>query len=425
MKKKSKLYVFLTIMIAILIFSTAAVCYRCGGKTDEEVIPGEDKISSEESDEIIKSVDVNLLDGNTEFSFKIFRELVTEDKDENIFISPHSISTALAMTYNGAEGETKKEMAEALEFKGISLEDLNQGFKDLMAGIQNADDEIELNIANSIWLREGFDCKEDFLDRNREYFSSEVEEIDFSSPDAPGIINSWIEDATEGKIEKMIDEISLDVVMYLINAIYFKGDWTYEFDEDATEEKDFYLLDGSIKKVPMMAQSEEFSYFEGDNFSSVRLPYGEEKIAMYVILPDKGVNPDTGISSLNAEKWNEYTESFYRKEVSILMPKFKMEYGIKLLNDTLTSLGMGIAFSQMADFSGINPDVFISRVLHKAVIEVNEKGSEAAAVTVVEVAETAMMIEDIVEFTVNRPFIFVISDDRTGSILFMGKVVNP
>ena len=424
MRKKSKLYVFLTIMIAILIFSTAAVCYRCGDKTDEEVIPGEDKISSEESDEIIKSVDVNLLDGNTEFSFKIFRELVTEDKDENIFISPLSISTALAMTYNGAEGETKEEMAEALEFKGISLEDLNQGFKDLMVGIQNADDEIELNIANSIWLREGFDCKEDFLDRNRKYFSSEVEEIDFSSPDAPGIINSWIEDATEGKIEKMIDEISLDVVMYLINAIYFKGNWTYEFDEDATEEKNFYLLDGSLKKVPMMAQSEEFSYFEGDNFSSVRLPYGEEKTAMYVILPDEGVNPDTVISSLNAEKWNEYTGSFYRTEASILMPKFKMEYGIKLLNDTLTSLGMGTAFSQMADFSGINPDVYISRVLHKAVIEVNEKGSEAAAVTVVEVAETAMVV-DIVEFIVNRPFIFVISDDRSGSILFMGKVVNP
>jgi len=413
--RKKILILTAAILTAVLLASTAAVFSKCSK---------EEEVSSEESDKIIEAVDADLVDGNTEFSFKIFKKLVLEDKDKNVFISPLSISTALAMAYNGAEGETKKAMAEAVGIDGISLEELNQGFKDLMTGIQNADSEIELSVANSIWLREGFDCREDFIDRNREYFAAEVEEIDFSSPDAPDIINSWIKEATRGKIEEMITEIPIDVAMYLINAIYFKGNWTYEFDEDATREEDFYLLDGSIKKVPMMSQGKDLMYFKGDNFSSVRLPYGEEKIAMYVVLPDEGVKPDDVISSFSAEKWNEYTRSFSETNVSILMPKFKMEYGIKLLNDVLTDLGMGIAFSDSADFSGIAPDIFISRVLHKAVIEVNEKGSEAAAVTVVEMRETAMPME-IVEFTVNRPFIFVIADDRSASILFMGKVVNP
>ena len=413
--RKKILILTAAILTAVLLASTAAVFSKCSK---------EEEVSSEESDKIVEAVDANLVGGNTEFSFKIFKELVLEDKDKNVFISPLSISTALAMAYNGADGETRKAMAEALGIGGIGLEELNQGFKDLMAGIQNADSEIELSVANSIWQREGFDCKEDFIDRNRRYFAAEVEEIDFSSSDAPDIINSWIKEATKGKIEEMITEIPIDVVMYLINAIYFKGNWTHEFNEDATREEDFYLLDGSTKKVPMMSQGEDLMYFKGDNFSSVRLPYGEEKIAMYVVLPDEGVKPDDVIGSFSAEKWNEFTRLFSETNVSILMPKFKMEYGIKLLNDVLTDLGMGIAFSDSADFSGIGPDIFISRVLHKAVIEVNEKGSEAAAVTVVEMAKTAMPM-DIVEFTVNRPFIFVIAARRSGSILFMGKVVNP
>ena len=411
-----KILIFISVVITVALFtSTAAVFSKCSK---------EDKISSEESDEIIKSVNAGLIDGNTEFSFKIFKELILDDKDENIFISPLSISTALAMTYNGAEGETKKAMAEALEFNEISIEELNQSFKDLLTGIQNADSEIELNIANSIWLRKGFSCKEDFINKNKEYFNSEVKKIDFSNPNAPGIINGWIKEETKGKIEKMIDKIHKDVVMYLINAIYFKGNWTYEFSEDATIEDDFYLLDGSTKKVPMMSQTEDLMYFKGSNFSITKLPYGSEKIAMYVILPDEGTNPDDIIGSLNASKWNEYISSLSQENVLISMPRFKMEYGIKLLNDALKNLGMEIAFGPSADFSGISHGIFISRVLHKAVIEVNEEGSEAAAATVVEMEKTAMPT-DIVEFIANRPFIFIIADERIGSILFMGKVVNP
>ncbi len=385
-----------------------------------------EKVSVEESDKLADKVDKSLISANTGFGFNMFRELAAEDKDSNIFISPLSILLALAMTYNGAVGETSLAMGEALEFSGMDLEELNRGFRDLMVAIENADSDIDMAIANSIWLREGFKPEEDFVDRNEKYYGSEVKELDFSTPDAVDTINGWISDATREKIKKMLREIPPDVIMYLINAIYFKGTWTYEFDENLTVDEDFNLLDGSSKKVPTMVQRRDFKYFEGDDFSSVRLPYGQDKMAMYMILPDAGVGVDTVLESFDGDTWNKITGSFSEIEVNIHMPRFKMEYGIKLLNTTLSSLGMGIAFGPEADFSGIAPDIFISRVLHKAVIEVNEKGSEAAAVTVVEMVESAMIEEpELIEFIVDRPFFFVISDDRSGSILFMGKVVEP
>ncbi len=418
--KKSKLVLILASLAAIMILSCSALFTQCS----ENASTG--KISAEQSDEIAASVDKSLTNANTKFGFNIFKKLVSEDKDKNIFISPLSILMALAMTYNGAVGETSLAMAEALEFGGFDLEELNQGFKDLMVSIKNADSDIEMEIANSIWYRLGFNTREDFIERNKKYFNSEVNEIDFSAPDAPDTINKWIEEATKGKIDKMINEIPPDVVMYLINAIYFKGNWTYPFDENMTDDDDFYLPDGTVKKVPMMSLEENFAYYKGDDFSGIKLPYGQEKMAMYIILPDEGVNVDTVIESLDAEKWSRIKDSFYGSQVSLIMPRYKVEYGIKLLNDVLTESGMGIAFSPEADFSGISPDdIYISEVLHKAVIEVNEKGSEAAAATVVVMVESAMPIEEIINFVVNRPFFFVIADGRTGSILFMGKVVEP
>jgi serine protease inhibitor len=294
-----------------------------------------------------------------------------------------------------------------------------------MTSIENADDEIELAIANSIWMNLGFKAREDFIERNSKYYSSEVREIDFADAGAVDTINGWIADNTKDKIKKMLDVIPADAVMYLINAIYFKGNWTDEFDEGMTSDDDFYLADGSTKKVPMMNKWQELLYCSGNGYSGIRLPYGQEKMSMYIILPDKGENIDSLISSLDADRWNEITGSFSNKQIDLSMPKYKMEYGIKLLNDVLIDMGMEIAFGPGADFSGIREDIFISSVLHKAVIEVNEKGSEAAAATVVEMVETAIEVEEPVEFTVNRPFFFVIADDRSGSIMFMGKVMEP
>ncbi len=411
---KLRLITIASVLMIILILSV-----QCSGEVVEV-----EKVSSEESDELAAEVDQSLVGANTDFGFNIFRELAAEDKGENIFISPLSMLLALAMTYNGALGETGLAMGEALEFSGLDLQELNSGFRDLTIAIENADSDIDMSIANSIWLRDGFKPEEDFVERNKKYYSSEVEELDFSAPDAVATINGWISDATRGKIEKMLSEIPADVIMYLINAIYFKGNWTHEFDESLTVDEDFNLLDGSSKKVSMMVQRRDFMYFEGDNFSSARLPYGQDKMAMYIILPDVGVGVDAVIESLDGDRWNKITGSFSEIEVNIHMPRFKMEYGIKLLNTALSTLGMGVAFSPEADFSGIAPDIFISRVLHKAVIEVNEKGSEAAAATVVEMVESAMPEVKTAEFIVDRPFFFVISDDRSGTVLFMGKVVE-
>ena len=440
--KKGKLILILTTFIIITLLSNAALFTQCSNedsikvdsvKEDSLKEDSIEEITTEKSDEIAASVDKNLIKANTRFGFNIFKELILEDKDENIFISPLSILLALAMTYNGAVGDTNLAMAEALQFKGFDLEELNTGFNDLLVSIKNADSDIDLAIANSIWYMLGDEIKEDFIERNKKYFDSEVNEINFYAPGAVDTINGWIEEATKGKIDKMISEIEIpeDVVMYLINAIYFKGNWTYPFDENLTSDDDFYLSDGTTKKVPMMSREENFGYYKGDNFSGIKLPYGQEKMSMYIILPDEDVSIDTIIESLNEDKWSKIKESFYDSKVHLVMPRYKMEYGVKILNDVLINLGMGIAFDAgPADFSGIfyrepGDSPWISRVLHKAVIEVNEKGSEAAAATVVEIVESAMPVEEIVEFVVNKPFFFVIADDRTGSILFMGKVVEP
>ncbi|MFO7929325.1 MAG: serpin family protein [Candidatus Humimicrobiaceae bacterium] len=424
MNKIKIISIILTIVFITFNLSLLASC--TGEKVSEKKVsePLEvRKIAAEEADEMADGIDKQLITANTDFSFKIFNQLAEEDAGENIFISPYSISTALAMTYNGAEGDTKDAMAKTLEFNGIPLDGLNEGFYNLMLGILNADEDVELNIANSIWYKEDYDVKEDFLERNREYYRSVVNEIDFSDPGAVDTINGWISDATKGKIDKMISNIGPAVVMYLINAIYFKGGWTHEFDEENTEEKDFHGLD-STSKVEMMYQQNEFGYYEGDSFSAVKLPYGQEKFSMYVILPDEGVGVDSVAQGFDSSSWDELISSYKNREIKLSMPRFEMEYGIKELNEALNNLGMGVAFSESADFSGINPNIFISRVLHKAVIEVNEKGSEAAAATVVEAVESAMPAEEIIEFNVTRPFIFIIADDRNGSILFMGKAIN-
>ncbi len=419
--KKVKAIISIVIITALLLLS-APIFSSCARGSGISTVP---VVSGEESDELAGRVDKGLVGSNTDFAFNIFSRLITEDSGQNVFISPLSILLALAMTYNGAVGDTNLAIADAMEFSGMDMEELNQGFSDLLVSILNGDPGVQINIANSIWSRLGFDPNEDFIEINKKYYSSEVKELDFSDPGAVDIINGWIEDATEEKIKKMLSEIPADAVMYLINAIYFKGDWTYPFDEEATYEEDFNLEDGSKKPVEMMHIAEHYGYITGENFGMARLPYGDEKFSMYIVLPDEGAAVDGIIGFLDSYYFNDLRNSMVEREIELAMPKYKMEYGVKLLNDALTDLGMGVAFGPEADFSRINPDIFISKVMHKAVIEVNEKGSEAAAATIVEMVESAMPVDGMVEFRVDRPFFFIIADDRSGAILFMGKVVEP
>ncbi|MDQ7095333.1 serpin family protein [Desulfosporosinus sp. PR] len=365
----------------------------------------------------------DVIAGNTRFAFALFKQLDKEDGKRNIFISPLSVSTALTMTYQGAATSTKEAMAEALGYTGIANEKLSDSYKNLLPYLKTLDDKVELNISNSVWVREGENIKPNFLTANKDIFQAAVTPLDFSKNNAAAQINQWISDATHKKIDKMVDApIPSDVIMYLINAIYFKGDWSEQFNPQATFPTQFKTGNGGTNDVMMMSRTGKVEYGQGADFQAVRLPYGSGKAAMYCILPGKTANINDFIASLDANRWQAIRNSIAeREEVRLQLPRFKLEYGIKNLNSSLSALGMGEAFTQKANFSGIGANIYISRVLHKAVIEVNEEGSEAAAATSVEIKQAEAPAQ-MPAFIADRPFVFVIADDETGTILFMGKL---
>ena len=380
------------------------------------------------SDEKANSVDKSLVSSNSKFALNIFKELSIEDANKNVFISPLSILIALSMAFNGAESTTKDAMARVLQLENMSLEEINQRYLNLIESLENADNQVKLSIADSVWIRDTLEpyVKQDFTQRVKEFFKSEVFCRDFGDPQTIDEINGWISNKTNGKIDRMVEDIGPDLVMFLINAIYFKGEWVTSFNESATKQADFFLSDGSTVKAAMMSTKGNFSFYEGEDFKAARLPYGRDKIAMYVFLPKGDVALDSFIESLSQETLENYVDRFSLVEgLEVRFPKFKIEYGVKRLNDVLKELGMGIAFDPTnADFTGIAPaPLFIEYVDHKAVIEVNEKGTVAAAATVVGIDVTSVPTNP--TFIVDRPFFFVIRDDRSGTILFMGKVENP
>ena len=358
---------------------------------------------------------------NTAFALGLFQQLSREDQGQNIFISPFSISTALAMTYQGAGSTTREAMAKALGFAAIEDSKVNDSFQNLIPYLSQFDKKVQLSISNSIWVREGEEIRPAFLKANQEIFQAAVRTLDFGQEQAAGEINRWVSEATHNKIEKIIDSpIGPDIIMYLLNAIYFKGDWAQQFDPKKTFESKFQTENGTLGSVMMMSRKGKAEYGQGDNYQAVRLPYGKGKAAMYCLLPAKDITISDFVSTLDADLWQEIRESLAeRDEVLLQLPRFKLEYGIKNLNPSLTSLGMGEAFTDKADFSGIRQNLFISRVLHKAIIEVNEEGSEAAAVTVVEMTTTS--VAEPLTFIADRPFLFLIVEEETGTILFMGK----
>jgi serpin B len=368
------------------------------------------------------SISQDLGKANMQFAFDIFRQLNKEDEGKNIFISPLSISTALTMAYQGAEASTKTAMAETLGYSGIGMDELNRSYRRLLDHLSKTDKEVELNISNSIWIKDGVPVNEAFLKTNKDIFGAKAAVLDFAGEKAADTINGWISRSTKGKIEKMIDPpIDPYVFMYLINAIYFKGQWTEKFNTKNTFDAVFHNEDGTKSDIMMMSRNGKAEYASGDNYKAVRLPYGKGKTAMYIILPDEGMDTDEFIESMQPDFWDTLKVNLDETDNVILqIPRFKLEYGVKELKESLSALGMGEAFSDSADFSGIRKDTFISRVLHKAVIEVNEEGSTAAGVTAVEMRTTSAAIP--VSFIADRPFIFIIADDITNTILFIGKL---
>lgn len=366
-------------------------------------------------------IDSAIIARTNDFSFDLLREVNETDANGNLFLSPLSISTALTMTYNGASGSTLADMERGLRYQGFTKEMVNETYQNLLPFLTQVDKEVDLTISNSIWYRMGEAIQEAFIETNKQVFDAEVQELDFSDPKSADVINQWIDEATEGKIDKMIQPpIPATVVMYLINAVYFKGDWTTPFEKDNTREADFTDITGNRQRIDMMSQFGDVAYGQGDGYKAVRLPYGKEKVAMYLLLPTDGKNINDWIADLNAERFADIRSSITTQEkVDLKIPKFKMEYGIKELNNELTAMGMELPFLPDADFSGIRGGLFISQVLHKAVIEVNEEGSEAAGVTVVVMDESAA--SEPLTFIADQPFLFLIAEEDTGSILFLGK----
>lgn len=414
--KKQKLFICLFVTTLFL----AVTC------TDSVTGPGSPK--GELPRQLTESEQL-LIEADHDFSYRLFRETVAWDnEEENIFISPLSVSMALAMTLNGAEGETLEDMRETLALSGMELDQINESFQSLVELLVTADPQVQLEIANSIWYREDFLINTEFQQRMEEYFNAKIEGLDFSDPASVNIINNWVKENTEELIETIIDEIPGNVVMYLINALYFKGDWLRQFDPEDTEPADFYLETGGSVEVEMMQQKEQFATYLSDEVQMIELPYGDSLFTMTVLMPGSAETPidqfvEQMVTDENLQNWR-FNLTVGSQETTVEMPKFELEYEIKY-NEILMAMGMEIAFAPgQADFSGLteaeSAGLWIDEVKHKTFVRVDEKGTEAAAVTSVAIVESAPP-----SIIVNRPFVFIIYERESGANLFMGKVKNP
>ena len=363
-----------------------------------------------------------VIEASNRFTFDLLKEVNRDEGGANVFISPLSASMALGMTLNGAEGTTFEAMQGTLRFEGLSRAEINESYRDLIALLRNLDPHVTFGIGNSIWYRLGFPVLEPFLETTREFFDAEVAGLDFNDPAAAEVINAWVREATRDKIHEIVDSpIDPNIMMFLINAIYFNGTWTYEFDPEETREADVHRDDGTTVPIRLMAQTAELPYAWTDEYVAVDLPYGGGAFVMTVVVPTAGTGIDSLIESLDDERWERLLAELAKTEVEVHLPRFKLEYE-KTLNDVLSALGMGVAFTPAADFSRMTPGggVWISEVKQKSFVEVDEEGTEAAAATVVVVELSAGPA-----LRADRPFLFAIRERFSGTLLFVGKLADP
>lgn len=361
------------------------------------------------------------------FAFDFFAKVFDEeqnDNDENFMVSPFSLSMALAMTWNGSAGDTKTAMQNTLGFEDWADEDVNKYFSKLKNAFQETDPSTKLSIANSIWTNQQVKIFPEFISLNKTYYNATVESVDFTNSATVGRINKWAADSTNNLIDKVLEKTKSDDLMYLLNAIYFKGIWVSEFDVKNTSKMNFTADNGSQVKVDMMHQEANFNYAHDETMQVVELPYGNKSFSMMVLLPKEDKNlEDVAHVLQQSDYWSNLKREFGNKKVDLFIPKFKTEYS-KKLNDVLTDMGMGIAFeADKADFSRMSDrDAYISFVTQDTYIATDEVGTEAAAVTVVGIVETSAPVTESVVFKADKPFIYMIQENSSGSVLFMGAV---
>ena len=363
----------------------------------------------------------NLISGSNAFAFDLLREINADQRSENVFISPLSASMALGMTLNGAAGPTFDAMRSTLRFGTASREDIVSGYKSLIDLLRELDKSTDFRIANSIWYEKSFPFNASFISESRQYFDAEVSPLDFRDIASVGKINDWVNEATGKKIPTIVEEIPDDQVMYLINAIYFKGSWRSQFDKSKTANAPFFALDGSSASVPMMTETATFGVAHGSNYIGVDLPYGNSAYSMTVVLPNSGTDINAFAESMTLEKWQSIGATMNEGETTLFLPRFKLEWK-RTLNDDLAALGMGIAFTA-ADFTRMSPrgnELVIDNVIQKTFVDVNEEGTEAAAVTSVGVTVTSAPAP----IRIDRPFLVAIRERLSGTVLFIGKIVK-
>ncbi|MCF8378075.1 MAG: serpin family protein [Bacteroidales bacterium] len=387
----------------------------------------------EKTDPYVPSIDfqsdkkaAQLIAADNVFAFELFKEVDQLAEEENYMVSPLSVAIALGMTYNGSDGSTKTAFEETLGFSGFTRHEINTIHGALIEHLLKVDPKVTFEIANSIWVNQNYTLLSEFADSNAYYYGAEIRSMNFYSPDALGIINGWVSDKTHEKITEVLDAIPPATVMYLINALYFYGSWQYEFDKEQSAPMNFTFEDGSSDMVDGMAMTATLPIAYQDKYTAIDLPYGSNKFSMTVLLPKDNFNVDNIIEEMNAQSWEIMTGNLTETNLTLRMPKFKYEFKT-LLNDHLANMGLGVAFRGGAEFPLMveeSQDLYISRVIHKTFIDVNEEGTEAAAVTVVEIRETSTGGGELT-INIDKPFLYVIREKTSGTLVFMGKVGNP
>ena len=409
-------------IFSLIILIIALLFYKCSDLVSVDNKKTSPLNASEQK--IVSSTEV--------FGLKLFKEINNFEgslpagrQDKNIFISPLSVSMALGMTLNGANGNTYDSMRSVLELNGLTEQEINESYKNLIDLLVNLDPKVIFTIANSIWYKNTMLFEQDFINTNKKYFNAEIAGLNFEDPASVDIINNWVKQNTNGKIKKILDMIPADAVMYLMNAIYFKGDWKYQFDKDLTKDDFFTTIDGSKVPCKMMHQGGYCNYLSNELFQSVELPYGDSSFSMIIFLPKEHKSIDDIIKQFDETNWNEWLSQLRIREGEVQLPKFELKYELTM-NNVLKAMGMGIAFSGAADFTKMfaHGGLAISEVKHKTYIKVDEEGTEAAAVTIVGVKNTSVGGSRFY-MRMDKPFIFVIKDNQANSILFMGKIINP
>jgi serine protease inhibitor len=404
--------------LSVYLLSAIFILFSCS-KEPVEILPVDPVPINLTTDQ------VSLIKSENSFAFDIFKNVAgSAQESQNLIISPLSISYALSMTLNGAKGTTRDAMLSALRANGLTPEIINNSYKSLSEALLSIDSRVIISVANSVWTENNFVVKKPFTDILTSYYNAESKSFDIADSQVPKLINTWIESKTNGLIKNMVDKLDESTVMLLINAIYFKGKWNSQFDKANTVQKSFYKPGGAAVDVPMMKQKSDFKVYTGEGFVLAEFPYGQGNFVMDVILPDENNGLNSMIQSITDKSFTGWLNAMYKREIDLSFPRFKYGYK-KQLKDILADMGMGIAFTDIADFSNISDiPVAISEVLHQAFIETNEEGTEAAAATIVGIYTTSMPPSPII-LNIDHPFMYIIRETSTNTILFMGKVADP